>query len=489
MYHISQKVEDIKTYKQGNLWFERFMAIAAAVNLCLVLFDLSYVPWRDFYLRKLPEITKIYDPIKGVEVHRDTENYLKTVDALKEQVSQTGLQSPQVNSRLEEIRRLSKEMIDSNPFAGVNKSGTLEKIKNRMRDRIGKESAKQSFATFWSQPYFSQNGWDQEISFFNQRIRPLIASNYYRQIGENGEFVDKFLIIDLPFVILFGVELLGRTFLIRRQRPGLRWFEAVLWRWYDLFLLLPFWQWLRVLPVLVRLDQAQLFNLHPVRKQINQGIVANFAEELTEIVVVRVINQVQGSIQRGELTRWLSQQENLRPYIDINNVNEVEAIAGLLVKTIVYQVLPEIQPAIVAILRHNIETVFHQVPIYRNLQNLPGVGQAQTQLSEQLATQITTNVYKTLVSAVEDPVGAKLTSQLVQSFSDALGSQIKEKHVLSEIQSLLFDFLQEIKLNYVQRLSQEDIDQIIEQTRQLRTQVSVPRVVDKSTILPKIREG
>ncbi len=472
-------MKNIKSSKQRNLWFEKIMAVTATVNLGLVLFDLSYVPWRDFYLRKLPQIIQIYDPIKGIEPYRDTKNYLEKVKVLEEQVRQTGLESPQVNSRLEEIRRLSNEMIDTNPFAGVNKSGTLEKIKNQMRSRIGNESAKQSFATFWSQPYLSQNGWDQEISFFNQRIRPLIASNYYRQIGENGEFVDNFWIIDLPFVILFGVELLGRTFFLRRQHPGLSWLEAVLWRWYNLFLLLPFWRWLRIVAVIVRLDQARLLNLHPVRRQINQGIVANFAEELTEIVVVRVINQVQGSIQRGELTRWLSQQENLRPYIDINNVNEVEAIAGLLVKTIVYQVLPEIQPAIVAILRHNIETVFHQVPVYRNLQNLPGVGQAQTQLSEQLALQITTNLYKTLVSAVEDPVGAKLTNQLVQSFSDALGSEIKEKHVLSEIQSLLFDFLEEIKLNYVQRLSQEDIDQIIEQTRKLRTQVSVPAVVKR----------
>jgi hypothetical protein len=472
-------MRNIKPSEHRNLWFERFMAIAATVNLGLVLFNLSYVPWRDFYLRKLPQIVKISDPIKGIEPHRETENYLELVKALEEQVSQTGLQSPQVNSRLEEIRRLSNEMIDTNPFAGVNKSGTLETIKKQMRDHIGNKSAKQSFATFWSQPYLSQKGWLEEINFFNQSIRSLIASNYYRHIGENGEFVDNFWIIDLPFVILFSVELLGRTFFLRRQHPGLSWLEAVLWRWYDLFLLLPFWRWLRIIPVVVRLDQARLLNLHPVRRQLNQGIVANFAEELTEIVVVRVINQVQGSIQRGELTRWLSQQENLRPYIDINNVNEIEAIAGLLVKTIVYQVLPEIQPAIVAILRHNIETVFHQVPVYRNLQNLPGVGQAQTQLSEQLATQITTNLYKTLVSAVEDPVGAKLTSQLVETFSKVLGSQIKEKHVLSEIQSLLFDFLEEIKLNYVQRLSQEDIDQIIEQTRQLRTQVSVSAVVKR----------
>ncbi|MEH2073388.1 MAG: hypothetical protein V7K57_03180 [Nostoc sp.] len=482
-------MKDIKSSKKRNLWFERFMAIAATVNLGLVLFNLSYVPWRDFYLRKLPQVIQIYDPIKGIEPHRDTKNYLETIDALEEQVRQTGLESSQVNSRLIQISRLSSEMIDSNPFAGANKSGTLEKIKKRMRSHIGNESAKQSFATFWSQPYISQNGWIKEINFFNESIRPLIATNYYRQIGENGDFVDNFWILDLPFVMLFGVELLGRTFWIKRRHPGLSWFEALLWRWYDLFLILPFWHSLRILPVLVRLDRAHLLNLHPVRKQIHQGIVANFAEELTEVVVVRVINQIQGSIQRGELTQWLSQQENLRPYIDINNVNEVEAIASLLVKTIVYHVLPDIQPAIVAILRHNIETVFHQVPVYRNLQNLPGVGQAQTQLSEQLATQITTNLYKTLVSAVEDPVGAKLTSQLVQRFSEALGSEIKEKHVLSEIQSLLFDFLEEIKINYVQRLSQEDIDQIIEQTRQLRTQASVPSVVKKSTALPEIREG
>ncbi|WP_445637262.1 Ion transporter [Nostoc sp. DSM 114161] len=477
-------MKNIKNSEKRNLWFERFMAILATVNLSLVLFDLSYVHWRDLYLQKLPQIVHIYDPIKGIEPHRETKKYLESLDALEEQVSQTGLQSPEVKNRLEEITRLSNEMIDTNPFAGANKSGTLEKIKNRMRDRIDNESAKQSFAIFWSQPYLTQKGWLQEINFFNQRIRPLIATNYYRRIGENGEYINNFWIIDSVFVILFALELLGRTFLIRRQHRGLSYLEALLWRWYDLLLLVPFLRWLRIIPVLVRLDQAKLLSLYPVRRQINQGIVANFAEELTEIVVVRVINQVQGSIKRGELIRWLSQQENVRSYIDINNVNEIEAIAGLLVKTVVYQVLPEIQPAIVAILRHNIETVIHQVPIYRNLQNLPGVGQAQTQLSEQLATQITTNLYKTLVSAVEDPVGAKLTTQLVQSFSDALKGQIKEKHLLGEIESLLSDFLEEIKLNYVQRLSQEDIEQIIEQTRQLRTQASLPAVLDKSTTIP-----
>ncbi|WP_171815374.1 hypothetical protein [Nostoc sp. PCC 7524] len=478
---------NIKTTKKRNLYFERLMATIATFNLCLVAFDLTYVPWRDFYLRRLPQITQIYDPIKGIEPHRETANYLEKVNALEEKVSQTGLTSPQANAQLEDLRRLSREMIDSNPFAAVGKSGTLEKIKNRMRDRIGQESAKQSFATFWSQSYLTNRGWKQEINFFNQKIRPLIATNYYRPIGENSEFFDLFWLIDLPFILLFGTELLIRVFYIKRSHIGFSWLNAILWRWYDLFLLLPFWRWLRIIPVTIRLDQAELLDLQPINWQFHQTFLANFAEEITEIVVIRVINQIQISIQRGELTRWLLQKENLRPYIDINDVNELEAIAGLLVRTIVYQVLPKIQPELAAIVHHNIESVLHQVPLARNLQLLPGVTKAQNQLSEQLATQLTTNLYNALVNAVEDPVAAKLTTQLVESFSKALGTEIQQKQVISQIQSLLVDFLEEIKLNYVKRLSQEDFDQILEQTRQLKTQGSIQPIVEQRTTLPEIR--
>jgi hypothetical protein len=458
-----------KPIRKPNLYFERLMAIIATINLCLVIFDLSYVPWRNFYLRRIPQVTEIYDPVKGIEKHRETQQYLEKVNALEEQVSQTGLTSPQVNKQLEELRRLSNEMIEGNPFAGVGKSGTLERIKNRMRDRTNNNSAKQAFATFWSQPYLSKRGWIQEINFFNRNIRPLIATNYYRRIGESGDFLDNFWIIDLPFIALFTLELSARVIYIKSRHPGFSWLNAILWRWYDLFLLSPFLRWLRIIPVVVRLDQARIVNLQPISKQINQALVANFAEELTEIVVIRVINQIQGSITRGEITHWLLQNEKIRPYIDLNNVNEIEAIAGLLINTIVYQVLPKIQPELIALLQHNINSAFHQVPVYKNLQALPGIGQAQTQISEQLATQISTNLYNAIVSAVEDPIGAKLTGKLAQSFSQALGTEMQKKHVLSEIQTLLFDFLEEVKLNYVQRLSQEDIEQIIEQTRQVKS--------------------
>ncbi|MUG97066.1 hypothetical protein F7734_33900 [Scytonema sp. UIC 10036] len=464
------------------------MALVASANLLLILFDLSYVPWRNLYVQKLPQVTHIYDRFKGIEPHRETVQYLKTVDALIAQVSQTGLQSSQVETRLAELRYLSNEMVDSNPFAGVGKSGTLEKIKNRMRDRINVESSKKAFSIFWSQAYLSKRDWTQEIGFFNKAIRPLIATNYYRRIGEDGEFIDDFWLIDLPFVLIFAVELLARSYYIKRSHPGFSWFNAILWRWYDLFLLLPFLRWLRIISVLIRLDQAKLLNLQPLRQQIHQGIIANFAEEITEIVVVRVINQIQGAIHRGELKRWLQQNESLRPYIDINNINEIEAIGTIFVQTIIYQVLPKIQPETIAILRHTIDSALKQSPMYRDLQNFPGVGQIQIQLSEQFATLIATNLYSAVVSAAEDPVGAKLSGQLVKRFTEALGTELQNKHVLSELQNLVLDFLEEIKLNYVQQMSEEEMMQILQQTRQLRTKPSVQQVSSPPPVMLSPKE-
>lgn len=469
----------LKKYQHRKTSLEKLIAIFATINLGLIAFDLSYIPGRDFYFRNLTYITKIYDPIKGIESHRDTQEYLQAVAALEKQVNETGLNSPQVQTELERMRNLSVEMINSNPFAGAGKTGTLEKIKNRMREHIKVESSKQAFKYFWSSEYLSQQGWNKEINFFKSNIRPLIANNYYRQIGESGDFVDNFWLIDLPFVILFAMELLARISLIKLQNRELTWLEAILWRWYDLFLLSPVMRWMRILPVMIRLDQAQLLDLHLVYKQIHQGIVANFAEEITEIVVVRVINQIQGSIQGGELTKWLLQSETIKEYVDINNVNEMEAIAGLLIQTIVNQVLPKIQPELNSILSHNIDIACQQIPIYNNLLKLPGIGNTQTQINQQLANQITTNIYAVLKSAIQDPVGAKLVTQLVEKFTTTLTSEIKDKQVLTEVQSLLNDFLEEMKINYVQKLSQEEIEQIIQETRDMKIQSFSSLVVRK----------
>lgn len=457
-------------------WFERLMAVVAIGNFSLVLFDISYVPWRDFYFRQLPALTKIYDPFKGIEPHRDTQKYLETVEDLKNQVVQTGLTSPQVAAKLQEIDNLSAKMIDEDPFRVASKSGSLEKIKDRIRDRVPnpKDSAKQSFKTFWSQEYLNKQGWQQEINWFERKIRPLIAINYYREIGENGEFKDDFWLIDLPFILIFAIEFLARTYTISRRHRSVTWRQAMLWRWYDIFMLLPFWRLLRILSVTIRIHQAKMPDLQPIRTQISRGFVANFAQELTEVVVIQLIDQMQKSITTGDLAKQLFKSQKQR-YLDINNVNEIEAIASRLVQVTVYKVLPQLQPDLEALLRYNIEIFLKQSPVYQGFQKVPGLGNLPAQLAEQLVAELSKlatlgpqNAYEAFKIASEDPQGVQLSNQLVQHFGQALGSELQKQQTWQEIQLLLCDFLEEFKINYIQRLSEEDFEKILEQAKQLQ---------------------
>lgn len=63
-------------------WWSKLIAIAAVINFALVLFNLSYIPLRDFYLRQLPGLVTVVDPLKGIEPHPFTQRYLRTVDDL-----------------------------------------------------------------------------------------------------------------------------------------------------------------------------------------------------------------------------------------------------------------------------------------------------------------------------------------------------------------------------------------------------------------------
>ncbi|MBD1805550.1 hypothetical protein H6F98_08830 [Microcoleus sp. FACHB-SPT15] len=448
-------------------WFERLIAILAVVNLVLVFFDMSYVTLRDFYLDVVPSLTQLYDPVKGIEPHPETQNYLNSVNALEEQVLQAGLQSPQSEELLEELRGLSNRLVEDNPFQGADKSSTLEKIQHEMRTRVGENYGRDAFTTFWSQPYLSNTGWQQNIEFFNTEIRPLIGRNYYRDIGRFGGFVDYFWLIDLPFIILFTLEILARTYYSSRRKPELNWLEAILRRWYDLFLVLPFGRWLRVLPVTLRLYQTKLLDLEPFRKQLNYDFAISFAEEIAEIIGVQVIDQMQESVQKGEVTRWLFHPESRKPYVQVNNTNEVKAIATRLVNVSVYEVLPQVQPDIEALVHHSLESTLSQATVYQQIQNIPGLNHLPSQLTETLAHNLSHTVYSNLVKALEDPVGAELTARLMGNFRDALETELQKKHNRQEFESLLVDMLEEIKINYVRGIAEGGIERALEEVDQL----------------------
>lgn len=449
------------------------IAILAVINLCLVFFDLTYIHWRDFYFQVLPNVTQIYDPIKGIEPHPETQNYLYKVTELEEQVLQTSLNSPQVKNRLSELRFLSHRMIEENPFDVANKSGTLAKIKNEIRLHTNQQSARDAFNVFWSQTYLSEMGWQSEINLFNSQVKPLINSNYYRDINRFGKFINHFWLIDLPFVIIFALEFLARTFYIGRRNPDLNWLEAMLRRWYDLLLLLPQFRWLRVIPVTIRLYQSNLINLEPLRSQLNHDFAVSFAEEITEMVGIQMIDQMQDAIRQGDLARWLFHPETRKPYVQVNQTNEVKAIVTRLADVSIYDVLPQIQPDIEALMHHGIVKTLNESPIYQQIQNIPGLNNLPNQLVENLARDLSQSASNNLIKSMSDPVAANLTSNIISSFGDVLEIELQKKHHLEEFQSLLIDMLEEIKINYVKGINYSGVEKIVEEANQIRKIISV----------------
>jgi hypothetical protein len=477
-----------------NLWFERFMAFLAVINLTIVAFDLSYVPLRDFWLsgqvtvggintayvelegikldllnQNVSDFITQYDAVKGIIPNRDTEEYLDKIEQLEREIAVNGVESPIANALFGDIRRRSIEIVQTDPFSEANKTGNLERIKNRMRSHLpnSSNSAKTSLWRYWTPAHF-QGREQEELEFFNTEIKPLMKTNYQRVIGENGGYVDYFGLIDFPFGVLFGLEFLGRTWFISRKRVGVSWLDAMLWRWYDIFFLLPLWRWLRIIPTTIRLNQAQIINLNSVQKQFSQGLVAGIAEDVTEVVIIRFINQIQASIRRGEIEKLLTQQ-NTNPYIDINDTNEIAELIRIIAKVLADRVLPAIQPEAENLLQYSVDKAIKQSPAYRGIKLLPGGERTLATLSSQLVSQSYSAFSAALQAALaEDEQFDRLLESLVNNIGKSISSEFQAQQSINRIEFLLVDLLEEIKLNYVQRLSQEDIEDILEQTRSLR---------------------
>jgi hypothetical protein len=247
----------------------------------------------------------------------------------------------------------------------------------------------------------------------------------------------------------------------------------VLWRWYDLLLVVPFsalrLPWLalsRIIPVTIRINQSNLINLDPVQNSISRFVISQVAVEMTEIVVLRVIDQAQALIRDGTVTQTLLEPSSRR-YIEVGGVNEMEEIYKRLAALTVYNVLPQVKPELDALLKHTITHAFDRAPGYQGFRQLPGIGDLPDQVAQRVVAQLSANLYGALKGSLEDQTSGKLTENLLQKLGETFKIQLKENEDIEELEALVANFLEEIKLNYVKRLAAEDVDRLIEERYQL----------------------
>ena len=129
----------------------------------------------------------------------------------------------------------------------------------------------------------------------------------------------------------------------------------MLWRWYDFFLFFPVLRWLRIIPLTVHLDQAELIDYQKIKAQVIQGFVALIAEEMTQVIVIRVVDQLQDTVKSGQIRTALEGHKRVE-YININNRNEVAEIFRIILQILVTKVMPQAQPEVRQFLMYNIDS-------------------------------------------------------------------------------------------------------------------------------------
>jgi hypothetical protein len=302
--------------------WDLIMVYLALVNLGLILFDFTYLWLRPTYLNVIPVVTRIYDPVKGIEPEPVTQRYLELIDSLAVEL-ETDPSGPEVRQALFELRELSAEMLDDNPFERSGLERNLIQMGWGMAFLLEEEGiagvddfeAHELLDLFWSlEPEPSRL--PMRVERFESELAPLLEANFFRRYGPNGELVDHFWWIDLPFLIIFVVEFFTRWYLAIRRRAYPRWFFFPIFNWYDVLGILPFKQTrlfrlFRVVSIYIRLHRSDYSKVgdDPISRTVKyfSNIIS---EEISDMVSLRILNETQEELREGTHKRVIRSVAN-----------------------------------------------------------------------------------------------------------------------------------------------------------------------------------
>ncbi|MFM6356310.1 MAG: hypothetical protein ACKPH7_25790 [Planktothrix sp.] len=439
-----------------------------------------------------PSLT--YDLIKGIEPDRLSQNYLRKVAELKVNLKYNGLNYPKSQALLQEIRQISIEIIDRNYSLQLQHNlGKLTEIKYRIIDRIysrdpqfttrltptlkflyqikllnflapeliwSDRSAKQAFNTFWSLENLEQYGWETELQFFEAEIQELMQSFYFRQVGIDGEFVNRFWLIDLPWITIFFLTFLMEIYALRRRQPELTLREAILKLWYYLFLLIPKLLFLRFISAVYHLNRANFPRLQPTIDYLKLKFIYSFAQELIQVLVNQGVNQVQSFVKKGAIKNLIGNPASSYQSLDfVDLAQSPPGIPNRIVELTITQVLPSIHPELEAYLHYQVSQSIQQSAIYKGLHKIPGVRylpkQVADQVAKKIAIAISENPKKSLESGKNKPpdlIAMQLQKQLTQKFVDELRIELNKEQIIDDVETILVNWLEKIKSNQVKDL-------------------------------------
>jgi hypothetical protein len=288
-----------------RLLWDLFMVGVAFVNLALILFDLSYLLARPFYLHHLPDATRWYDQVKGIGPHPLSRELITQVELVERLWSSN---DPQLETQRLILIDLTLQLLEENPFAACGRSRDLAAVEVFIANQLGQDQA--MLASPRSRRALTQAFWagkqlDRRLARFRAKVVPMLELSYFRECTTSGRPYDLFWLLDLPFLLLFWIEFLVRWFVAIRRRSYKRWFFFPIFFWYDLLGLIPIvyfrpFRLLRVASIYMRLRRSQLSKVGD--DIISRGVayIANIiTEEVSDMVSIRLLSEYQEELRNG----------------------------------------------------------------------------------------------------------------------------------------------------------------------------------------------
>ena len=308
MYSFRRWREKYGKVTLRSLW-DLFMVWVVLINLSLILFDLTYLWLRPTYFNYVPVVTRIWDPVLGIEPHPLTEELIEKAD-VAEKLLELDPSSAILAATLEDLRALTLRVFIENPFERSGQTKDLDAIKGTMARETGHATSRlrnpktlaEIARDYWSGPPELLR---HRFDLFDRQIEPRLAMNYFRGYDLDGHLVDHFWKIDLPFLVLFWIEFMARWLLAVRLHTYARWYFFPIFYWYDLLSLIPVMalrplRLLRVVSIYMRLRQSELSRVG--KDFLSRGVayISNIiTEEVSDRVAVRILSEFGEEIADG----------------------------------------------------------------------------------------------------------------------------------------------------------------------------------------------
>lgn len=289
------------------------MVWVALLNLWLIVFDLTYLWLRPVYVRYLPAVTRIYDPVKGIEPHPLTEALRGTLLAVRELAARTP-PPPELAARVEELRGLTLRVLLENPFERSGQERAYRLLVEDVARAAGTtadalrnpERLREAVTAMWPGDPAALR---YRLDHLDPRLDRALALNFYRGFDRRGRLLDRFWELDLPFLVVFWIEFCVRWALAVRRREHARWYLFPLFNWYDVLGLLPtayfrVFRLLRLVSVYMRLRRSELSSIgRDVVSRTVAYVSGILTEEVSDRVALRILSELEEEIRDGTHVR------------------------------------------------------------------------------------------------------------------------------------------------------------------------------------------